>query len=168
MSPSTSARLSDAGNGFAFVMCRELPTTLEPRFKNASTSPAPIPCEAPVTIAVFCVFAISKLLLGARFEYPEVNERIVLLAKSKSSERRGTVRCRSSCARKFLPFCRADTLDLRAISRRVEKRPLLRRRWRSLPQRRRPSHLMLGIQPASRSRAAPRAFCWDCKCEGHL
>src|SRR6267143_3120743 len=75
---------------------------------------------------------------------------------------------KASCARKFLPFFRADTLDLRAISRRVEKRPQLRRRWRSLPQRHRPSHLMLSIRPASRSRAAPRAFCWDCKCEGHL
>src|SRR5882762_4145073 len=55
----------------------------------------------------------------------------------------------ASCARKFLPFFRADTLDLRAISRRVEKRPQLRRRWRSLPQRHRPSHLMLSIRPAS-------------------
>src|SRR5258708_17072244 len=53
-------------------------------------------------------------------------------------------------------------------SHRVEKRPQLRRRWRSLPQRRRPSHLMLSIRPASRPPAAPRAFCWDCKCEGHL
>jgi hypothetical protein len=38
-------------------------TTLYPRFRNASTSPAPIPREAPVTIAVFAVFDTSKLLL---------------------------------------------------------------------------------------------------------
>src|SRR5258707_10205356 len=68
---------------------------------------------------------------------------------------------KASCARKFLPFFRADTLDLRAISRRLEKRPQLRRRLRSLPQRHTPSHPTLSIRPASRSRAAPRAFCWE-------
>jgi hypothetical protein len=58
MSPSTSARFPDAENGFALEMCREFATTLYPRFKNASTTPAPIPREAPVTIAVFCELAI--------------------------------------------------------------------------------------------------------------
>src|SRR5215470_16785110 len=62
MSPSTSARFADAANGFALVICREFATTLYPRFTNASTSPAPIPCEAPVTIAVFRVSILSKLL----------------------------------------------------------------------------------------------------------
>ena len=62
MFPPTSARFADAGNGFTLVMFREFATTLQSRFKKASTSPAPIPCEAPVTIAVFCVFATPKLL----------------------------------------------------------------------------------------------------------
>src|SRR5450432_2958052 len=61
MSPSTSAIFAAAANEFALVMFREFATTLYPRFRNASTSPAPIPREAPVTIAVFAVFAICKL-----------------------------------------------------------------------------------------------------------
>ena len=36
-----------------WVTFRELATTLKPRSTNAFTIPAPIPCEAPVTMAVF-------------------------------------------------------------------------------------------------------------------
>src|SRR5204863_8520180 len=36
-----------------WVIFRELATTLEPRSTNAFTIPAPSPCEAPVTVAVF-------------------------------------------------------------------------------------------------------------------
>src|SRR6266478_5968080 len=61
MSPSTSATFAAAANGFSFVMCREFAITLYPRLRNASTSPAPIPRDAPVTIAVFVVFAICVL-----------------------------------------------------------------------------------------------------------
>src|SRR5436190_5501518 len=61
MSPSTSATFAAAANGFALVTFREFATTLYPRFRNASTSPAPIPREAPVTIAVFLVFAICQI-----------------------------------------------------------------------------------------------------------
>src|SRR5438445_5648950 len=61
MSPSTNATFAAAGNGFSLVMCREFATTLYPRFRNASTSPAPIPREAPVIIAVFVVFAICQI-----------------------------------------------------------------------------------------------------------
>src|SRR5580698_9723180 len=61
MSPSTSARSSDGGNGCALVMLRELATTRQPRFENASTIPAPIPCEAPVTITVFCMAPDPRL-----------------------------------------------------------------------------------------------------------
>ena len=35
-----------------WVTFRELATTLKPRSTNAFTIPAPIPCEAPVTMAV--------------------------------------------------------------------------------------------------------------------
>src|SRR6185369_257946 len=65
MSPSTSATFAAVENGFAFVMFREFATTLYPRFRNASARPAPIPREAPVTIAVFAAFAISSLPLTA-------------------------------------------------------------------------------------------------------
>src|SRR5882757_3000184 len=37
-----------------WVTFRELATTLKPRSTNACTIPAPIPCEVPVTMAVFC------------------------------------------------------------------------------------------------------------------
>src|SRR5262245_16744812 len=63
MSPSTSPTFAAAANGFSLVMFREFATTLYPRLRNASTSPAPIPREAPVIIAVLLVFAICKLRL---------------------------------------------------------------------------------------------------------
>src|SRR6266850_2142806 len=65
MSPSTSATFAAAANGFSLVMCREFATTLYPRFRNASTRPAPIPREAPVTIAVFAAFDICSLPLAS-------------------------------------------------------------------------------------------------------
>jgi hypothetical protein len=36
-----------------WVIFREFATTLKPRSTNRFTIPAPIPCEAPVTMAVF-------------------------------------------------------------------------------------------------------------------
>src|SRR5689334_18738572 len=63
MSPSTSATFGAPANGFALVMFREFATTLYPRFRNASTRPAPIPRDAPVIIAVLPVFAICELRL---------------------------------------------------------------------------------------------------------
>src|SRR5438309_8107399 len=61
MSPSTNAKFASAAKLFPFVLSREFATTLYPRFRNASTSPAPIPRDAPVTIAVFVVFAICQI-----------------------------------------------------------------------------------------------------------
>src|SRR5258708_33235920 len=55
ISPSTSAR---RGEGVKFVeslIGREFPTTLYPISKKRVTRPAPIPCDAPVTIAVLVV-----------------------------------------------------------------------------------------------------------------
>src|SRR5580693_3549005 len=60
MSPSTKATFAAAAKGFSLVMCREFATMLYPRFRNASTSPAPIPREAPVIIAVLLVFGIYR------------------------------------------------------------------------------------------------------------
>jgi hypothetical protein len=53
MSPSTSATWSEATTSVDWVMFWELATTLQPRSTNPFTIPAPIPCEAPVTMAVF-------------------------------------------------------------------------------------------------------------------
>jgi hypothetical protein len=83
MSPSTSATLASAGNGFALVMFREFATTLYPRFRNASTSPAPIPREAPVTIAVFAVFAICNPLYHSIHRERPVYAFALLTALSK-------------------------------------------------------------------------------------
>src|SRR5438128_9471263 len=54
MSPSTRATWLEAATSVDWVIFRELATTLKPRSTNPFTIPAPIPCEAPVTMAVFC------------------------------------------------------------------------------------------------------------------
>src|SRR3984893_4511802 len=53
MWPSTRATRSEAATSVDWVTFRELATTLKPRSTNPCTIPAPIPCEAPVTMAVF-------------------------------------------------------------------------------------------------------------------
>src|SRR6185369_12010840 len=53
MWPSTSATWSEAVTSVDWVTFRELATTLKPRSTSPFTIPAPIPCEAPVTMAVF-------------------------------------------------------------------------------------------------------------------
>src|SRR5437879_13824500 len=53
MWPSTRAMRSEAATSADWVTFRELATTLKPRSTNALTIPAPIPCDAPVTMAVF-------------------------------------------------------------------------------------------------------------------
>src|SRR5262249_2913681 len=79
MWPSTRATWSEATTSVDWVTFRELATTLKPRSTNAFTIPAPIPCDAPVTIAVFrwllMVAYLQKFLLresilftGIRFE----------------------------------------------------------------------------------------------------
>src|SRR4029077_2814179 len=54
MWPSTGATGSEAATSVDWVTFRELATTLNPRSTNRFTMPAPIPCDAPVTMAVFC------------------------------------------------------------------------------------------------------------------
>src|SRR5207253_2923507 len=51
--PSTRATCLEAATSADWVTFRELATTLKPRSTNPLTIPAPIPCDAPVTMAVF-------------------------------------------------------------------------------------------------------------------
>src|SRR5438309_11091253 len=53
MWPSTRATWLEAATSVDWVTFRELATTLKPRSTNALTIPAPIPWDAPVTMAVF-------------------------------------------------------------------------------------------------------------------
>src|SRR6476659_929269 len=53
MWPSTRATWSEAATSVDWVTFGELATTLNPRSINPFTIPALIPCEAPVTMAVF-------------------------------------------------------------------------------------------------------------------
>src|SRR5215475_4463298 len=53
MWPSTRATLLEAATSVDWVTFREFATTLKPCCVKAFTIPAPIPCEAPVTMAVF-------------------------------------------------------------------------------------------------------------------
>jgi hypothetical protein len=50
--PSARATWLEAVTSVDWVTFRELATTLKPRSTNPFTIPAPIPCEAPVTMAV--------------------------------------------------------------------------------------------------------------------
>src|SRR6266849_2826487 len=62
MWPSTSATWLEAATSVDWVTFRELATTLKPRSTNPFTIPAPIPCDAPVTIAVFRVLLMIVYL----------------------------------------------------------------------------------------------------------
>src|SRR6267154_671670 len=59
MSPSTKTSWSEAKSSFDLVAFRAVPTTLYPRARNARTIPAPMPCDAPVTITVLGGLFIS-------------------------------------------------------------------------------------------------------------
>src|SRR6516225_2198856 len=62
MWPSTRATRLEAATSADWVTFRELATTLKPRSTNAFTIPAPMPCEAPVTMAVFCWLLMAGYL----------------------------------------------------------------------------------------------------------
>src|SRR5262249_41836549 len=66
MSPSTRATRSEAATSVDRVTFWELATTLKPRSIYPFTIPAPMPCEAPVTMAVFRVlFMVVSLEPGS-------------------------------------------------------------------------------------------------------
>src|SRR5262245_18871652 len=65
MWPSTRATRSEAAISVDCVTVRELATTFQPRSTNAFTIPAPIPCDAPVTIAVLGGLLIVASLRNA-------------------------------------------------------------------------------------------------------
>src|SRR5437762_6399083 len=62
MWPSTRATRLEAATSVDWVIFRELATTSKPRSTNPFTMPAPIPCEAPVTMAVFRVLLMVVYL----------------------------------------------------------------------------------------------------------
>src|SRR6266513_549353 len=62
MSPSINARWSEVESSLDFVAFRAVPTTLYPRSRNARTIPAPMPCDAPVTITVLGELFIVTLI----------------------------------------------------------------------------------------------------------
>src|SRR5437588_164705 len=66
MWPSTRATPSEAAISVDWVTFRELATTLKPRSTNPFTIPAPIPWEAPVTMAVFRGLLMVAYLQNAR------------------------------------------------------------------------------------------------------
>src|SRR5260370_2219887 len=72
MWPSTRATWSEAVTSVDWVTFRELATTLKPRSTNAFTIPAPIPCEAPVTMAVFCGLIVVYLEDGLGLAVREI------------------------------------------------------------------------------------------------
>src|SRR5437660_1002104 len=67
MWPSTRTTRSEAATSVDWVIFRELATTLKPRSTNPFTIAAPIPCEAPVTMAVFRgpLMVVSLLARGS-------------------------------------------------------------------------------------------------------
>src|SRR6266566_579773 len=69
MSPSINARWSEVESSLDFVAFRAVPTTLYPRARNARTIPAPMPCDAPVTITVLGGLFISLKCSCAGFRH---------------------------------------------------------------------------------------------------
>src|SRR4051812_39092215 len=79
MSPSIKARWSEAESSLDFVAFRAVPTTLYPRTRKARTIPAPMPCDAPVTITVLGGLFISLKCSRAGFR-----DGMILMAASSA------------------------------------------------------------------------------------
>src|SRR5215471_3091052 len=91
--PSTRATWLDAATSVDWVIFRELATTLKPRSTNPFTIPAPIPCDAPVTMAVFdgplmIVYVLSLRCPRqrlARLEYNALSHSAYHLPKTRTA-----------------------------------------------------------------------------------
>src|SRR5205085_9477300 len=80
MSPSINARWSERGRSFDFVAFRAVPTTLYSRARNARTIPAPMPCDAPVTITV-----LGELFISLKCSYASLRDGMVLIAAATAN-----------------------------------------------------------------------------------
>src|SRR5207302_10299623 len=74
MSPSINARWSEVESSLDFVAFRAVPTTLYPRARNARTIPAPMPCDAPVTITV-----LGGLFISLKCSYASFRDGMILI-----------------------------------------------------------------------------------------
>src|SRR5258707_613387 len=90
MWPSTRATWLEAATSLDWVTFRELATTLKPRSTNPFTIPAPIPCDAPVTMAVFSgtlmVTYLENILLPSGSEIRVQHDAVTGLARFKPGE----------------------------------------------------------------------------------
>src|SRR3954466_15049092 len=77
MSPSINARWSEVESSLDFVAFRAVPTTLYPRARNARTIPAPMPCDAPVTITV-----LGGLFISLKCRCTTFRDGMILIAAS--------------------------------------------------------------------------------------
>src|SRR5437879_1708573 len=81
MWPSTKATWSDAPTSADWVTFREVATTLKPRSTNPFRIPAPIPCDAPVTMAVLrgplMVVYLENVLLRETIRVGSVDRRLL-------------------------------------------------------------------------------------------
>src|SRR5262245_44036259 len=95
MCPSTRATWLEAATSVDWVIFRELATTLNPSSTNAFTIPAPIPCEAPVTMAVFClVFIVSSLEFSLdRFGSISIGELLPSASNEIEQQRLSVIDC---------------------------------------------------------------------------
>src|SRR5256885_12611225 len=75
MSPSINERWSEVESSLDFVAFRAVPTTLYPRARNARMIPAPMPCDAPVTITV-----LGGLFISLKCSCAGFSDGMVLIA----------------------------------------------------------------------------------------
>src|SRR5215813_5893053 len=86
MWPSTRATCLEAATSVDWVIFLEVATTLKPRSTNSFTIPAPIPCDAPVTMAVFPVLLMIVYLETDFSQVEKIPSRYLVRGWSSGSE----------------------------------------------------------------------------------